>query len=158
MSQMKADFAKLKDLNERIRSKRKDCEQIKARSEKSIKAAQKAEAKVETLRIKNSSSPEFSKASVDYDVAVRQKQTDITAYEERQQQLNTEEKEYKKELIKTILTNLSQYLTSKIENSASLVSIGERIEELSGQIPPLDDPSIDSLQTELQALASEPLE
>ncbi|OHS93913.1 hypothetical protein TRFO_39910 [Tritrichomonas foetus] len=158
LPKVRSELTRLRPLNDEIRNKKKNRDAIKTRSEKSAKAADRAEAKLETLRVKNPSSPDFTRAQDDYDQCLRQKQADITALEEREAVLVTETKEYKKELFKVVIAALGQFVSAKQQSAASLVSIGDQISELGGQIPPYDDPSIEVLQTQLQAYRSEPLE
>ena len=155
---VRSELNKLRTLNEDIKNKKKNRDAIKARSEKSSKAADRAETKLETLRIRNPSSPEFNKAQDEYDQWIRQKQADITALEEREATLVTEVKEYKKELFRTIVNALITYVGAKEEVCSSSASIGDQISDLGAQIPPYDDPTIETLQTQLQAYRSEPLE
>ena len=110
------------------------------------------------LRLKNPSSPDFTKAQDDYDRAVKQKQADATASEERDALLVTEAKEYKKQLFQTILTALSQFATAQKEASDGMAPIGDKIKELAITIPTYTDPSIEVLQTKVQTLRSEPVE
>lgn len=155
---IKADLSRLKILNDEIKSKRKNREQIKYRADKSTKAAEKAESRLNQYKNKNLDSPDAIKAQDDYDLASRQKQSDITALDERDALLMTEEKDYKKELFKVILSSLSQYVSSKSQIASSLVPLGTNITNLGSQIPPYTDESIETLQTELQAVRSEPIE
>lgn len=158
LPKIRTDLVKLKTLNDDIKAKRKDTINKKDRAKKSANAAEKAEKKVEILRLKNPSSPDFSKAQDDYDRAVKQKQADATASEERDALLVTELKEYKKQLFQTILSALSQYATARKEASDGMAPIGDKIKELAITIPTYTDPSIEVLQTKVQTLRSEPVE
>lgn len=152
------DLSRLRALNDEIRIKRKNVDQIKDRSEKSARVAEKAEARFEYAKKKNQETPEFQKIQDEYDLAIRQKQSDITALEERKALLVTEEKGYKKELFTLILSSLSQFISSKSQAASSLVPLGNQISDLGVQIQPYTDPSIETLQAELQAVRSEPIE
>lgn len=158
LPKIRTDLVKLKTLNDDIRAKRKDANNKKDRAKKSAGAAEKAEKKVEMLRLKNPSSPEFTKAQDEYDRSVKQKQADATASEERDALLVTESKEYKKQLFQTILSALSQYATARKEASDGMAPIGDKIKELAITIPTYTDPSIEVLQTKVQTLRSEPVE
>lgn len=158
LPKIRTDLVKLRTLNDDIRAKRKDAHSKQDRAKKSASQAEKAEKKVETLRLKNPSSPEFSKAQDEYDRAVKQKQADATASEERDALLVTESKEYKKQLFQTILTALSQFATAQKEAADGMAPIGDKIKELAITIPTYTDPSIEVLQTKVQTLRSEPVE
>lgn len=155
---IKTDLTHIWTLNDEIKKKRKNVEQIQYRSERSAKTAEKAESRYEAAQKKNQDTPEFQKIHDEYDLAIRQKQSDLTAFEERKALFTTEEKGYKKELFSLILSSLSQYVSAKSHAASSLVPLGDQLSNLGNQIPSYTDTSIEILETELQAVRSEPIE
>lgn len=155
---IRTDLSKLKKLNEDIKNSRRNCEIIQIRADKSSKVAEKAESRFESAKKKNQDTPEFQKIHDEYELALRQKNSNITAFEERKSLLVTEEKNYKKELFNIILSSLSQYVSTKSQTASSLIPLGDQLIDLSSQIPAYTDSTIEILDNELQAVRSEPIE
>ena len=158
LPKLRSDLTKLKTLNDGMKAKIKERDNMKDRAKKSSNAADKAEKKLEQLRLKNPSSPDCARAEDEYNRAVQQRQADQTAYEEREALLVTERKEYKKQLFSCILTSLGEYAAAKKEASEGMYPFGDKIKEIAITIPTYTDPTIEVLQTQVQALRSEPVE
>ena len=155
---VRSDLMKLRPLNDDIRNKKKNTAAAKDRAEKSSKNAERCEKKVELLRLKNPSSPDFARAQDEYDRAVKQKQNDATAAEEREALFQTEVKEYRKQLFQTVLQALAMYAQAKQASAQSMEPFGDEIAELAKTIPPYTDPTIESLEKQVEDIRNEPAE
>ncbi|OHS98697.1 hypothetical protein TRFO_08672 [Tritrichomonas foetus] len=155
---LRSDLMKLRPLYDDMRAKKKNTEAAKERAKKAAQATEKAEKKVELLKIKNPSSPDCQKAQDEYDRAIKQKQADATAAEEREALLVTETKEYKKQVFQVILQALAQFASAKQSSSAAMSPFGEEISELAGTIPPYTDQSIEVLEKQVEELRNEPVD
>jgi hypothetical protein len=91
-------------------------------------------------------------------IALHQKQTDDTFYEQSKASIAESERSYRKELFLTILQGIENYVNAQIEEERALIPIGDRLIELGQAIPEFEDTQIDLIQAQLQALRSEPAE
>jgi chromosome segregation ATPase len=155
---VRSELNRLRALNDDIKNKRKETEAVRDRSSKSVKNSDRAEAKLEQARVRNPSSPEFTKAQDEFDVALRQKQADLTALEERESQLRNEEREYKKQLFLVVTTAIEVFVNARLTACAGIAPLGAKISEIGKEIPDFVDPMIEVIQTQLQTLRSEPIE
>lgn len=155
---LQSELMKLRPLNDDIRAKRKDTENLRQRAQKSTKAAEAANTKVSQLASRGTDNPDYLKAASQCEIATRQKETDIQVLEEREKRLVEEEREYKKQFFLTILNALGGYANDKGTSCASLVSIGDQLAVHGSEIPMVEDSGVEVLQTQLQALRSETLE
>lgn len=158
MCKLRAELEKLRPINEDIKKKRKDYERVKAQAEKSSKASEKADQKLNSLRATGTGTPEFKKAEDNAEICRRQKETDQANYEEKEKSIAVENKEYKKRLFQQLLSSIGTYAAARSSSAAPQVSVGEEMRGFGQQIPFYDDPSVEKLQTRLQTLRSEPLE
>ena len=156
ITNIRTALAQVRALNEDIRAKRKNATALTQKAEKSSKQVDAAEKKKNTAMVKGS--PDLARAENEYDMAVRQREIDSQAAEERNQQLKIEDREYKKQLIFAVLNALDEYVTTKQTAAASAVSIGNQIEQIGDVIPFYDDSQAEVIQGLIQTLRSEPLE
>jgi hypothetical protein len=155
---IRSEFTKLRPLNESIVAKRKDAQAVQDRFEKSQKAAARAQERLDSIRAKAPTSPDFARAQDDYDQCLRQKQSDQTAAEERALQLGAEERAYKREFALIVLKVLEEYAYAHASASSTLVLAGQQLQQHGESIRDFDDPTIDILQSQLQQLNSEPIQ
>ena len=153
---IRKELNELRGLKDDIKNKRKNCNQVKEKAEKTIKAAQKAEAKLEQLRTSKPGSPEMQKAQDEYEFHRQQKQIDTTKRDEREKQLVEEEKEYQKQTFSTILDVMNMYAKGKIKSCELTLQLCDDISLIGKEIRIYDDSGIEMLQTQLQELKNEP--
>lgn len=153
---MRSDLIALKPLHEDIKNKRKNYQQVKAKAEKADKAAAKAEAKLEQLRKTKPGSPEEQKAQTEYDQCVQNRNTCNEKLAEREVQLEAEEKEYKKQLIVTIMNAMCLYSASKAETCAEIAGISDDIVQAGNSVSTYPDYKNEKLRAEYQNLVNEP--
>lgn len=155
LPKVRSDFVQLKPLNDDIKAKRKAAKSMKEKAEKSAQKVASCQKKLDTLRMKNPSSPECNRAENEYDLAVRQKENDESTSEQRQEQLLGEEREYKKQFLLCVLSVLEEYATARQSACNEVVSPAKEVAEIGESIPSYDDPQIEGLQSQLQSLRSE---
>ncbi|KAH0788416.1 hypothetical protein GPJ56_007671 [Histomonas meleagridis] len=155
---MRTELTKLRPLNEDIKSKRKNYQAIRDRANKTTKAEEKANAKLEQLRATKPGTPEMQKAQDEHDMCLKQKQIDVSKADEREALLAKEEKEYKKQLFLTVLDSLEMYSKAKVNACREMIKISNEIESIGKEIRNYDDSRIEMLQTQLQELKNEPVE
>lgn len=153
---VRTELNQLRGLKDDIRAKRKNCAQIQEKAEKTIKAAQRAEAKLEQLRTSKPGSPEMQKAQDEYEVHIQQKQVDTANREERERQLEIEEKEYQKQTFSVILKALGMYATERVKSCEGIIQLCDDICLIGKEIRGYEDSGIEILQTQLQELKNEP--
>lgn len=153
---MRSELIALRPLNEDIKNKRKNYQQVKAKAEKADKAASKAEAKLEQLRKTKPSSPEEQKAQTEYDQCVQTKNACDQKLREREELLEKEEKEYKKQLILTIINAMQLYSTARIESCSEIARISSDIKDSGNCVSIYPDHKIEKLKTDIQNLMNEP--
>lgn len=158
LTKLRTELAQLRTLNDDIRAKRKVATALTQRVEKSTKQVDTSQRKLANLRAKNAGSPECIRAEDEYAMAVRQKESDALAAEQKNTELKIDEREYKRQLFTAILNALDEYVNTKRTAAASVVSIGNQIAEVGDIIPFYDDPLAESMQTQIQTLRSEPVE
>lgn len=155
---IRAELLKLRPLNDAIRGKRKEAQELRERFEKSQKAAARAQERLDSLRARNPSSPEFARAQDEYDQAVRQKQADQGAADARALRLADDERAYRREFALGALRALEEYAYARASASATLVLAGRQLLQHGDAIREFEDPTIDILQSQLQQLSSEPIQ
>lgn len=151
---LKNEFSKMRPINDDINGKRKLRDNLRDKMDKSVKNAEKLQSKLEQLKMKAPQSPEVAKTQSLYNIACRQRETDITNYKEKETQIKTEEVEYKKQLFKTIMNGFGLYSVAKGQSCVSMVQIGQSINSIGQAISPYYDPGIETLRTKLQGLQS----
>ena len=152
---VRSELVKLKPLYDDIKSKRKNAQAVSDHLKKSIKTVEAAEKKLQTVRASKPGTPEFQRAENDLEIAIRQRDADKVADEERQALLVTEEKEYKKQLFLCVLNALEMYVEGKRSSMGAIMPAGQ-LAATAITIPQYHDTSIDALRTRIQELRSEP--
>jgi hypothetical protein len=155
---MRSELGNLRPLFDDIRIKRKQGQAVREKAEKATKAEQRAGARLEQLKDRDPTGIETAKAQQEFDQAVRQKGIDTTACEEREAQLVMEEKEYKRGVFLCILNTLEQYVNARSSACTNALSIADQIANLGDSFDFYEDPGVDLLRGQLQALRSEPIE
>lgn len=155
LPKVRSDLVQLKPLNDDIKAKRKAAKTLKEKADKSAAKVASCQKKLETLRMKNPSSPDCNRAENEYDLAVRTKESDEATSEQRQEQLLGEEKEYKKQFFLCILSALEEYAQARQSACNEVIASAKEVAQIGESIPFYDDPQIEGLQSQLQALRSE---
>jgi hypothetical protein len=155
---VRSDLCCLRPLNEEIKVKRKATQLLRDRTHKSLKKAEAAQAKLESLKLRNPSSPEFPKVQDEADRAASQEQADRDIQEKRETQLENEEREYKKQLFLSLLRGIEELGRAKAETANQMIPIGEELIEAGNDIPDIEDPHLTDIQNQLQTLRDEPLD
>ncbi|KAH0787781.1 hypothetical protein GPJ56_008304 [Histomonas meleagridis] len=152
---IRCELAKIRSLNDGIKSNRKHTQQLEERAKKTTKAVEKAETKLGQLRSSKPGSPEMQKAQTEYDTLAEQKKTDIENFERRQAQLKEEEDEYRQNLSKLIIHSMDLYATKKIASCEYLIKLSDELEQCGNQISTYEDPKLERIRSRIESLKSE---
>lgn len=158
IEKLKNDMEKLRATYDDINVKKKNHEKVKANFERSKAAADKAEQRLAAARSRGTGTPEMKKAEDAFEVASRQKAVDTVNYEDSEKKITAELKEYKIRIFQQLLQAIETYSSNEQTLAASLIPIGDEIQNLGSSIPQPEDSSVLKLKTRLQTLRALPLD
>ena len=149
------ELLKLKTLNDGIKQKRKETEKAAEKAQKSERELQACERRVQAERARGAGSPAFLKAEERYRAATQQRDYDIDQRDKLAEKIQDDDTAYKHAVCETIVNAVKALIPAGVQNAASLVSVGDKIAEVSGEFTPCDDVTIESLRAEQQSLDTE---
>jgi hypothetical protein len=144
----------MKTLHAGISVKRKDVERLTEQSNKSGKAVEAAQAKVNQLQPMGESA-QLVGARESLEMCTRQYDAHVQMRDAQAEELKADEAKYKAELFGLALSAFKKYAIDRIEKVRALGGLSDEIEEFAAKIDYPADTSIDALTTELQALDTE---
>jgi hypothetical protein len=109
----------------------------------------------QSIRLKNPSSPEYSRAEEEAERGANQEKVDRDALDKRAAQLVEEEREYKRQLLLVILAGLEELATAKGNAAEEMAPMGEELAAAGAEVPDVGDPRRVDVQTELRVLRDE---
>ena len=150
---VRQELSKLKSFNERIKQDRKLAQAIYAQAEKSENYYCEQLAKLEQIRLKyGENSGEFQKQQDRVSSAESQKNRDAQLMQNKKQEMQPIEIEYKQKFIRCILDSLEMLSGARVETCQERSRIGANVEGLSDEISQPDDISLEKLNAELVQL------
>ena len=153
MIKVRAELAKLKPFNEKVKAERKVANSIYEKANKSAQNLNEQTAKLEQIRLKSGeTSPDFQKQQGKVAVAQKVKDNDELAKIKKAEEMENVDRAYKKAFIESILLALSMLAETRVDECGQRSQIGDEIEKLSDDIVQPTDTSIETLEKELQEL------
>ena len=151
------ELAKLKTLNDGIREKRKETDKAGERAQKSERELQACEKRLQAERARGTGpeNPAYLKAEERYRAALKQRDADVETRDRLAGQIHGDTVAYKHGVCQAIVSAIKALVPVGMQNSASLVSIGDKIAQSAAEIPSCDDNSIEALRAEQQSLDAE---
>jgi chromosome segregation ATPase len=151
---VRSDLERIKALHAGISTKRKDVERLTEQSNKSGKAVEAAQAKLNQMQGQGES-PQLVGARDTLEMCTRQYDAHVQLRDAKAEELRGDEEKYKAELFGLALASFKKFAIDRLEKVRGLSGVSDEIEDIAAKIDYPTDTSIDALRTELQALDTE---
>jgi len=155
IASMPSDLKQLSTFHDEIVRTRKGLDQMKSNLAKADRLASETLKYLDDQRKSHSSVSEKSKAQIQYEEAISNKQVLTEQFNRYKEDVDSQETQYKNTVMQTLIAAFESYSTAQYRAMVELSQCAQAIIEKTSTLEPPDDPSIQELETRLNLLKNE---